>query len=64
MLLDILRPYILAFILIFISLNIIGNIPLFLSMVEKLSHKQKKRIVNESILYALALTIIFIVFEA
>ncbi|MBL7197122.1 MAG: NAAT family transporter [Candidatus Omnitrophica bacterium] len=60
MLLDILRPYFLAFIPIFIAIDIIGNIPSFLSLTEKFSHKQKKKITRESILYALVLTIIIV----
>ncbi len=60
MLLDILRPYILAFITIFIAIDVIENIPLFLTQTERLSHKQKNKTIRESIIFALVLTIIFI----
>jgi len=60
MLLDILRPYIIAFVPIFVVVDIIGSIPTFLTLGEKFSHKQKRRIVQESILYAFFLIIIIV----
>lgn len=58
--LEVFRPFILAFIPIFIAIDILGNIPLFLSISEKFSHKQKKRLIRESIAIAFILTIIFV----
>lgn len=60
MLIEALRPYIIAFIEIFIAIDIIGNIPHFLSLTEKYSHNQRKKIIRESVLYALLSAIIFI----
>jgi len=62
MLLEIFRPYLLSFIQIFIAIDIIGNIPVFISLTENFSHKQKTRTIKESILYGLALTVFFILF--
>lgn len=60
MLLDIFRPFIVVFVLIFIAIGIIDKIPLFLSLTDKFSHKQKKRIIRNSVFYTLLLTVGFI----
>lgn len=60
MLIEVLRPYLIAFIEIFIAVDIIGNIPIFLSLTEKYSHNQRKKIIRESVLYALLSAIIFL----
>ena len=59
MLLTILMPYLSAFLSIFIAINAFGKIPSFLVLMERLSHKQKKRITWQSLLYAFATTILF-----
>lgn len=60
MLLDVFRPFIVVFVLIFIAIDIIDKVPLFLSLTEKFSHKQKKKIIRNSVLYTLLLTVGFI----
>lgn len=60
MIIEILRPYILSFIVIFIAIDIFGNIPIFLSATEKFSHKQRKKITRESLIYAFLFIIAFI----
>lgn len=60
MLREILKPYILSIIPIFISIDIFGKIPLFTTLSEKLSHKQKKRVIRESFFYTLAITIVLV----
>jgi multiple antibiotic resistance protein len=53
------EPYILSFIPIFVAVDAIGNIPLFLSIVEGTSKKQRHRIIIDSITTATIVAIIF-----
>ncbi|RKY29214.1 MAG: MarC family protein [Candidatus Omnitrophota bacterium] len=55
----ILEPYLLAFIPIFVAVDAIGNIPLFISLVEGVGKKQRKRIVAESVTTATAVAVLF-----
>ncbi len=57
--LRILEPYILTFIPIFVAVDAIGNIPIFISLVEGLSKKQKHRIILESTTTAAVLAVLF-----
>ncbi len=57
--LQMLEPYILSFIPIFVAVDAIGNIPLFIGMAEGMSKKQKHKAIIESIITATALAIIF-----
>ncbi|MDO8663209.1 MAG: MarC family protein [Candidatus Omnitrophota bacterium] len=57
---EILRPYILAFIPIFVAVDAVANIPIFLSLVEHCSKKQKIRIISDAVTTATAVAIIFI----
>lgn len=60
MLLTILKPYVSSFISIFIAINAFGKIPSFLVLTEHFSHKQKKKIAWQSLLYAFATTILIV----
>jgi len=53
------EPYILSFIPIFVAVDAIGNIPLFVGLVEGMSKKQKHRIIIESIATATLLAVLF-----
>ncbi|MCM8796822.1 MAG: MarC family protein [Candidatus Omnitrophica bacterium] len=53
------EPYLLTFIPIFVTVDAIGNIPIFVSLVEGLSKKQRQRIIMESVTTATALAMIF-----
>jgi len=64
MLITILRPYINAFIVIFIAINAFGKIPVFLVLTEHFSHKQKKIIAWQSLLYAFLATLVVTLFGA
>ena len=55
----ILEPYILAFIPIFVAVDAIGNIPLFISLIEGTSKKQREKIVIQSVLTAAVVAISF-----
>lgn len=46
---ELLRPYMLAFIPIFVAVDAIANIPIFLSLVEGLSLKHKKKIILDAV---------------
>ena len=54
-----LQPYILSFIPIFVAVDAIGNIPVFISLVEGQSKKQKRKIVIESVATAALMAVIF-----
>lgn len=57
--LEILQPYILAFIPIFVAVDAIGNIPLFISLVEGSSKRQRHKAVIESVTTATFVAILF-----
>ncbi len=57
--LKILEPYILTFIPIFVAVDAIGNIPLFISLVEGMSKNQRHRAIVESVTTATVLAILF-----
>lgn len=56
---ELFRPYILAFIPIFVAVDALGNIPLFISLTEGLNAKKRKEIVLESVVTATVIAIIF-----
>ena len=57
--LKILEPYILTFIPIFVAVDAIGNIPLFISLVEGLNKKQVHKAITQSVTTATAVAILF-----
>jgi multiple antibiotic resistance protein len=54
-----LQPYILAFIPIFVAVDAIGNIPLFIALVEGASPKQRHKIVADSVSTATLVAVLF-----
>jgi multiple antibiotic resistance protein len=54
------EPFILTFIPIFVAVDSIGNIPLFISLVEGLNKKQRKKIILESVTTATVIAILFV----
>ncbi|MDO9572725.1 MAG: MarC family protein [Candidatus Omnitrophota bacterium] len=54
-----LRPYILSFIPLFVAVDAIANIPIFLSLVENTSKAQKRKIIINAVTTATAVAIIF-----
>lgn len=54
-----LEPYILTFIPIFVAVDAIGNIPLFISLVEGASKRQRQKIIVDSVATATLVGIIF-----
>lgn len=57
--LKILAPYILTFIPIFVAVDAIGNIPLFISLAEGTSKKERRKIVVDSVTTATIVAILF-----
>ncbi|MBI4972795.1 MAG: MarC family protein [Candidatus Omnitrophica bacterium] len=57
--LEIFKPYILTFIPIFVAVDAIGNIPVFISLVEAANKKQREKIIRASVTTATVLAILF-----
>lgn len=57
--LEIIKPYILAFIPIFVAVDAVANIPIFLSIVDGTTIKQRKKIIRDSVSTAAAVAVIF-----
>ncbi|MCM8757624.1 MAG: MarC family protein [Candidatus Omnitrophica bacterium] len=51
---------ILTFIPIFVAVDSLGNIPLFISLVEGMNNKQRQRVITESVTTATLIAIIFV----
>jgi len=56
---NIFEPFILSFIPIFVAVDAIGNIPLFISLAEGLSKKQRREAIVESVTTATLMAILF-----
>ena len=54
-----LEPYLLTFIALFVAVDAIGNIPIFISFIEGSTKKQRSKVVADSVTTATALAIIF-----
>jgi len=54
-----LRPYILSFIPLFVAVDAIANIPIFLSLVEHSSKFHRRKIIIDTVVTATALAIVF-----
>ena len=52
-------PYILAFIPIFVAVDAIGNIPIFISLVEGTTRKQREKIIQDSVTTATVVALLF-----
>jgi len=53
------KPYLLSFIPIFVAVDALGNIPLFASLVQGATKKQKHKIIIESVTTATAMAVLF-----
>ncbi len=60
MLLSLLKPYLITFIPVFLAVDIIGAVPLYLGLTENLTDKQKDKILSDSVIIATCLAVIFI----
>ncbi len=59
MLETLIKPYIITFIPIFLAVDIIGTIPLYIALTEHLSGKQKKKVLSDSIVIATVFAVVF-----
>jgi multiple antibiotic resistance protein len=57
--LKLIEPFILTFIPIFVAVDAIGNIPLFISLVEGVNLKQRRKVILDSVTTATAVAILF-----
>ncbi len=55
-----LQPYILTFIPIFVAVDALGNIPLFISLVDSLGKKQRQKVVVDTVTTATVVAILFV----
>jgi multiple antibiotic resistance protein len=53
------EPYILTFIPIFVAVDAIGNIPVFIALVEGMTKKQRQRVIAESVATATVMAVLF-----
>lgn len=60
MVLNILKPYIVTFIPIFLAVDIIGTVPLYLGLTESLNQKQKNKVLTDSVIIATVLAVLFV----
>ncbi|MEK7850124.1 MAG: MarC family protein [Candidatus Omnitrophota bacterium] len=60
MLFSILKPYIVTFIPIFLAVDIIGTVPLYLGLTESLNQKQKNKVLTDSVIIATVLAVLFV----
>jgi multiple antibiotic resistance protein len=56
----IIEPYLLTFIPIFVAVDAIGNIPLFVALVEGATKKQKHQIIIDSVITAAVVAVLFV----
>lgn len=54
------EPLILSFIPIFVAVDSLGNVPLFISLVEGLNKKQRDRVIRDSVTTATVIAILFV----
>lgn len=57
--LNILKPYILSFIPIFVAVNALGNVPLYMSLTEGLELKARRKVIINSIIVATIIAVAF-----
>lgn len=60
MLFSVLKPYIITFIPIFLAVDIIGTVPLYLGLTENLNQKQKNKVLTDSCIIATVLAVVFL----
>lgn len=55
-----LAPYILSFIPVFVAVNALGNLPLYISLTEGMKEEERKKVIRNSIVVATAIALLFI----
>ncbi|MBI5125284.1 MAG: MarC family protein, partial [Planctomycetes bacterium] len=54
------KDYLLAFIPIFVAIDVIGGLPIFLALTQRLTHEERGRIVRQSVFTALSIALGFL----
>jgi multiple antibiotic resistance protein len=57
--LNTLEPYLLTFVALFVAVDSLGNIPIFISLVEGMARKDRRRVVSDSVTTATIVALIF-----
>jgi len=55
-----LKIFLLSFIPLFVAIDVLGVVPLFISLTNKMSSRQKKKLITDAALTALAVSIVFL----
>ena len=58
---NILEPYILSFIPLFVAFDAISNVPIFVSLVENIKGEQRRKIIRDAVTTALSMAVIFMI---
>lgn len=56
---ELLKNFLLSFVPIFVAVDSIGNIPVFLSLVEGMNKRQKHKVINDSVATATIMAVLF-----
>lgn len=59
---NIFEPYLLSFIPIFVAVDAIGNVPIFVSLIEGVKGPKRRKIIIDAVTTATAMAVIFMVF--
>lgn len=54
-----LEPYLLTFVALFVAVDSLGNIPIFISLVEGMSRKDRRRVISDSVTTATVVALVF-----
>jgi len=54
------REFLLAFTALFVALDIIGTVPMYLSMTQKMTRRERSQVVNKSMLVAFVVALLFV----
>jgi multiple antibiotic resistance protein len=56
-----LNSFMMTFVAVFVAVDAIGNIPIFISLVDGMSGKQRNKIITDSVITATAIALLFVV---
>ena len=54
------KVFILSFIPLFVAIDVLGLVPIFLSLTSEMNHKEKKKLITDATLTALAVSLVFL----
>jgi multiple antibiotic resistance protein len=58
---NILEPYLLSFIPLFVAFDAIGNVPIFVSLIENVKGEKRRKIIRDAVTTATAMSVIFMI---